>query len=360
MIAIVSVAHGAGHGAEVVFGELLRAWREPALDLTVLAPPGSSAADAAASAGARVVPLPSHRDGLASNLIAGSAAARQLGGCRLVHAWTARALEVSWLVGRRLGVPATATIHDHPDSSAESFLRRRLWRAAANLQRAVVFPSAALERAWRDAGFSRPSRVIHNGAGRLGLPARERETSRVVIGFLGMYAPWKGFEVARAWALAEWPDSVRWAFFGGVHETLEAPAAALAAALGPRVAFRGAQPRERIFAEVDVLVHCSTAFDPFPTVLLEAAHAGVPVVASSLGGANEIVEHGRTGFLFDPGSPDEGLALVRQLVADAGLRARIGSAARERSDRDFHPARMAADYAEFWRTVSGGTLSAAC
>src|SRR2546422_2908287 len=38
---------------------------------------------------------------------------------------------------------------------------------------------------------------------------------------------------------------------------------------------------------------------PFPTVLLEAAAAGVPVVASALGGAGEIVVQGETGLLFD-------------------------------------------------------------
>lgn len=358
MIALLSTTHGPGHGAEVVLAELLRAWHDETQPITVVAPPMSAAAAAASEVGFPWVPLRASRDALLANVAAGNAMCAQLRGCNLVHAWSARGLELSWWVGRRLGVPATATIHDHPDSSAQTALRRQIWRRTANLQRAVAFPSAALEREWRAAGFAKPSRVIHNGASRLTVRPRQGSPDELVIGFLGMYAEWKGFEIARSWALTDWPELVRWAFFGSIHEALERPAAALAAALGPRLALRGAQPRELIFAEVDILVHCSTSFDPFPTVLLEAAQAGVPVVASSLGGAGEIVEHGSTGFLFDPAQPDAGLAFVRRLVADPGLRARLGSAARGRYDREFRAERMVEGYADFWGSVLEGSLSA--
>jgi glycosyltransferase involved in cell wall biosynthesis len=351
MIALVSTTHGPGHGAEVVLGELLSAWRADAPPLLVLAPVRSGAADAAADSGTAWLPLPSSHDGFVSSLRAAMAAAPELRSARLVHAWSARGLEVSWWLGRHLGIPATATVHDHPDASAQTALRRRLWRRTVNLQSAVAFPSAALERAWRAAGFARTSRVVHNGASRLQLRSRRRTEGELVIGFLGMYAPWKGFEIARSWALADWPESVRWTFFGGIHASLERRAAALAAVRAPRLAFRGPQPREQIFAEMDILVHCSTEFDPFPTVLLEAAQAGVPVVASSLGGAGEIVEHGKTGFLFDPTQPNAGLAFVRQLVGDTGLRTQLGSAARERYGREFRAERMAEEYAAFWQAA---------
>src|SRR2546422_11606114 len=87
---------------------------------------------------------------------------------------------------------------------------------------------------------------------------------------------------------------------------------------------------------------------PFPTVLLEAAAAGVPVVASALGGAGEIVVQGETGLLFDPATPEVGLAHLRRLVADPGARARLGAAARARFERLFRAERMAEGYATFW------------
>lgn len=348
MIAVLSTTQGTGHGAEVVLAELLRAWRDETLPITVVAPQRSAGATIAADLGLSWIPLGAPRDSLLANLFAGHSTARQLRHARLVHAWSARGLELSWWLGRRLGAPATATVHDHPDSVMQTPLRRRLWRFTANLQHAVAFPSAALEQAWREAGFRRTSRVIPNGSTGLNLPVRNRTGAEIVIGFAGMYAAWKGFDLAGAWARAGWPDAVRWAFFGEPSPEVARAAAGLAAELGRQARFEGAQPREVIFAQVDILVHCSTAFDPFPTVLLEAAAAAVPVVASSLGGAGEIVVHGETGFLFDPAAPDVGLAHLRQLAEDAGLRARMGHAARQRFDRLFRAERMAREYAGFW------------
>ena len=348
-VAIVSTTHGRGHGAEVVLGELLRAWHEETLPLTVLAPPGSAAATMASAARVRWVPFGTSRDAIIPNMMATRAATPHLRGIGLVHAWSARALEPSWWIGRRLGVTSTATLHDHPD--AASRLRRRLWRVTANLQEAIAFPSAALESAWRGAGFSRRSQVIPNGLHELGSSRQDSARDTVVIGFVGMHAAWKGFDIVSEWARREWPNSVRWAFFGEASVPLADSAAALAAELGTRARFEGQQPRERIFPNIDILAHCSTSFDPFPTVLLEAANAGVPVVASGLGGAGEIVVHRETGYLFDPGAPEVGLAYLRNLVSDRGLRARLGAAARTRFDRLFLATRMADGYADFWNAA---------
>lgn len=358
MIAIVSTTQGPGHGAEVVLAELLRAWHAETLPVMVVAPQMSAAAAVASEVGIPWVPLRTSRDALLENVIASYAAAAQLRGCSLVHAWSARGLELSWWIGRRLGVPATATLHDHPDSSAQTPLRKRLWRLAANLQDGVAFPSAALEGVWRAAGFKCSSRIIPNGSSGLPLRKRDPDTQELVIGFLGMYAAWKGFGIARLWARTDWPEHVRWVFFGETPAVLAGAAAGLASQIGRRVRFEGNQPRERIFGEVDIVVHCSTAFDPFPTVLIEAAQAGVPVVASSLGGAGEIVMHRETGFLFDPTAPEVGLAYLRQLVADPGLRARLGAAARDRYDRLFRAERMAEGYAGFWKAALDAALSA--
>jgi glycosyltransferase involved in cell wall biosynthesis len=354
VIAVLSTTHGAGHGAEVVLAELLRAWRNETLPITVVAPPGSGAAAAAAELAMPWVPLATSRDAFVVNMAAGRTVSGHLRRATLVHAWSGRGLELSWWIARRLGVPTTATLHDHPDAPGPTWLRKQLWRRTVNLQEAVAFPSAALEGAWRDAGFARCARVIRNGASTLPLSRSQTDDHHLVIAFLGMYAPWKGYAIAQSWARAEWPEDVRWVFFGEIAAALADSAARLAGQLGRRVRFDGAQPRERIFGEADILVHCSTAFDPFPTVLLEAAAAGVPVVASSLGGAGEIVEHGETGFLFDPATPDVGLAYLRRLCADPDLRARLGAAARSRFERLFRAERMAEGYADFWKASLTG------
>jgi glycosyltransferase involved in cell wall biosynthesis len=43
----------------------------------------------------------------------------------------------------------------------------------------------------------------------------------------------------------------------------------------------------------------------FPLTLVEAFACGTPVIASRTGALAEIIEHGKTGLLFDPGSPGD-------------------------------------------------------
>jgi glycosyltransferase involved in cell wall biosynthesis len=81
------------------------------------------------------------------------------------------------------------------------------------------------------------------------------------------------------------------------------------------------------YAAVDVFVMTSR-WEGFPVVILEAMAAGRPVVSTRVGGIAEAVDHGRSGFLTEPGD-DEGLAAaLAALVADPALRGRFGNAAR--------------------------------
>lgn len=62
---------------------------------------------------------------------------------------------------------------------------------------------------------------------------------------------------------------------------------------------------------------------------LEAMASGTPVVASRLGGLVEIVRHGITGFLVEPGNVDELRARLAELLGDPSLARRMGRNARE-------------------------------
>jgi glycosyltransferase involved in cell wall biosynthesis len=63
---------------------------------------------------------------------------------------------------------------------------------------------------------------------------------------------------------------------------------------------------------------------------LEAMASGTPVVASRLGGLPEVVEHGVTGFLVEPGDIAELRARIAQILGDRRLAERLGRNARER------------------------------
>ncbi len=71
------------------------------------------------------------------------------------------------------------------------------------------------------------------------------------------------------------------------------------------VRFLGFVPRAEFYKKVDVVVVPSLVNEALGRAILEAYAYAVPVLASRRGGIPEIVEHGQTGFLFDPDSQDE-------------------------------------------------------
>ncbi len=85
-----------------------------------------------------------------------------------------------------------------------------------------------------------------------------------------------------------------------------------------------------LLAACDLFVLAS-AFEGLPVSIMEAMAAGLPVVATAVGGVPEAVMNGETGLLVAPGDP-HGLAgaLVR-LARDPDLRVRMGASAKERS-----------------------------
>jgi glycosyltransferase involved in cell wall biosynthesis len=87
-----------------------------------------------------------------------------------------------------------------------------------------------------------------------------------------------------------------------------------------------------------------------PNAVLEAMAAGLPVIATSVGGVPEIVTDGVTGLLVPPHAPDALAAAIAALVADPGLRARLGRAARRTAER-FDVAACAARHEAVYRAA---------
>jgi phosphatidylinositol alpha 1,6-mannosyltransferase len=75
----------------------------------------------------------------------------------------------------------------------------------------------------------------------------------------------------------------------------------------------------RAFASLDVFVHTGEA-ETFCQTVQEAQASGVPVVAPAAGGPLDLVDHGRTGLLFDPADKRSLRRSVATLVGDAALR----------------------------------------
>ena len=100
----------------------------------------------------------------------------------------------------------------------------------------------------------------------------------------------------------------------------------------------------RLLAEADLFVLASTS-ETLGIAILEAAAAGLPTVATSVGGIPEIVRDGETGILVPPNSPERFAEAVEALLGNEKLRLQMGRAAQERA-RGHRADRMAASY---WR-----------
>jgi len=134
---------------------------------------------------------------------------------------------------------------------------------------------------------------------------------------------------------------------------LRAPLERLAAALklSAHVQFPGFRDDiSVVLPGVDLLVHPAVR-EGLGLAVLEAMSAGVPVVATAAGGIVDAVTDGREGLLVPAGDRARLSAAVQRFAADAGLRARMGAAGRERARADFSIARMTDLYLRLYADV---------
>ena len=131
--------------------------------------------------------------------------------------------------------------------------------------------------------------------------------------------------------------------------------AALAPAARPRVAFHGAlpDPRLRGFYRAADIVIAPSRFESFGLVHVEAMMHGKPVIGCRAGATPELIEDGRTGLLAEPGDAASLQACIERLLADPGLRRRLGEAARAEFLDRFTRERMAAAEEEFLLRIAG-------
>jgi glycosyltransferase involved in cell wall biosynthesis len=74
------------------------------------------------------------------------------------------------------------------------------------------------------------------------------------------------------------------------------------------VAFTGfvdGNVKKKILSRAQILIFPSECFESFGYSIIESHACGVPVIASAIGGAKELIVEGENGFLFEPGNPDD-------------------------------------------------------
>ena len=104
-----------------------------------------------------------------------------------------------------------------------------------------------------------------------------------------------------------------------------------AVAAHPQVRHHGHKEQSAVLATMRCtayLVLPSITYENFPRTIVEAFACGLPVIASRLGALAEIVEDGRTGLLFEPGSPEDLAQKIAWAEADPAAMRRMGENAR--------------------------------
>jgi glycosyltransferase involved in cell wall biosynthesis len=110
------------------------------------------------------------------------------------------------------------------------------------------------------------------------------------------------------------------------------------------------QDMETVYADSHIVTLPSFG-EGVPTVLLEAAASGRPIVATDVPGCREVVSHGINGFLVPPNDAESLANALYNLITDAGLRGRMGASGRKLVSERFSNTKINADTLAVYRQV---------
>jgi glycosyltransferase involved in cell wall biosynthesis len=165
-------------------------------------------------------------------------------------------------------------------------------------------------------------------------PITRPPNPKVKILFIGRLIPRKGFQrvvaaLPKVRELARVPFEVEVVGSGAARGDLDKIADELK--VSDLIRYVGTLPYEQLevayqYADIFVLTSLS---EGMPSVILEAMGCGLPVVASDVGGNNELVAEGTSGFLIEGDDIDTLAQRLAQLINDEDLRRQMGRQGRE-------------------------------
>jgi glycosyltransferase involved in cell wall biosynthesis len=248
-----------------------------------------------------------------------------------VHGWAFKAhrgaTARAYLWADRLMSPITTTTICVAESEREAGLRAMTCRRTRTV---VIRNGVELDRPLRaSAAAVRPVTVL--SVGRLRAP----KDFTTLVSAVAAFEP----GAVRLLIVGDGPDRPRIAEAIarlGLDDSVEL--------LGPR------DDVDALLATADVFVLSSDS-EGMPMSVLEAMAAGLPVVASAVGGVSEIVRDGETGTLVPPRDPVALGRAIARLVEDPALRQRFGAAGRRRAEREFALAGFQRAHVELYRAA---------
>lgn len=266
---------------------------------------------------------------------------------QIIHAHNAPLGVISALVGWPMHkkvvikLPGMKYVEYLRGGSFSRQLRRWILTAKANR---FISVSSEMAQALRDLGISSDKiAMIPNGIesikpndnfNRKALQMKLFGTTAVqVVLFVGRLVKEKGLErLLTVWASMPSREGLYLLIVGDGPLRGELESRAKALRLHESVQFLGNHSNVfQFYAAADLFVLPSRT-EGMSNALLEAMAAGLPVVASNIGGNSDVVEDRYSGFLVDWNDTKVCVELLCSLLRDSDLRQRIGSAARKRAD----------------------------
>ena len=258
----------------------------------------------------------------------------------IVHASSSKAGVLGRVAAWLAGVPIRVfTVHGWA-FGAYTGIDSRLYRLAERAVRPLTTVTICVSETERAAGLDARTCdaprtvVIHTGIDVSARPLARPAMGMPVIVSVGRFqAPKDAMTLLRALALLRGP--YRALLVGDGPDLPAAEEERRRLGLDDPVVFAGERNDiPAILASSHVFV-LSSRSEALPVSILEAMAAGLPVVATRVGGVPEIVVDGETGLLVSAADPPALAAALQRLVDDPELRARLGFAGRQRAEERF-------------------------
>ncbi|MDP9067847.1 MAG: glycosyltransferase [Actinomycetota bacterium] len=236
--------------------------------------------------------------------------------------------------------PTAPRVLSHHHGAALRYLRRPIAseidkRSGARFDK-IVAVSRSVERFLLEAyGYSRDHVVVIQNGWERGAAAAAESAVRVphLVVCPAHLRPEKGHEVlleALVRVRRKVPD-VRLALLGGGPLQSHLQSTIRTLELDDVVTLVGPVADVWSWYAKAAMVVVPSLYEALGLAALEAMAAGLPVVAARVGGLPEVVLHGETGLLFDPGNPASLAVAISDLLASPARRGRMGEAGRERA-----------------------------
>lgn len=266
----------------------------------------------------------------------------------LIYTNTQKALVVGAIASFFSRRPLVYHLHDILSLDHFSSTNRRIAVTLANRAALVIANSQASQSAFIAAGGRKEIvDFVYNGFD-LNLYQQPQASlkqelgldGKFVVGHFSRLSPWKGQHILLE-ALQHCPENlvailVGDALFGEQDYVQQLHTQVTELGLENRVKFLGFRSDIiPLMSACDLVTHTSTVAEPFGRVIVEAMLCGTPVVATKAGGAIELVEDGKTGWLVEPGNVNELAATINICLEQPQLSANIAQQAKLQASQRF-------------------------